>query len=103
MKDKRAFFDSSALVPCLIHQDVSVRMRQLLRQHPKPMVCWFTVVEINSALARLVRVVPKVLLVPLVRSVPKVRRAIQVPLALQVPLVRLAQLIRKAQLAPVSS
>jgi predicted nucleic acid-binding protein len=55
MKDKRAFFDSSALVPFLIHQDASARMRQLLRQHPKPMVCWLTVVEINSALARLVR------------------------------------------------
>jgi predicted nucleic acid-binding protein len=50
-----AFWDSSALVPALVRQTGSTRARQLLRIHSKPVVCWLTLVELNSALARLVR------------------------------------------------
>jgi predicted nucleic acid-binding protein len=55
MVASRAFWDSSALIPCLIQQDATTKARQWLRKHPRPVVCWFTVVEINSALARLLR------------------------------------------------
>ena len=55
MTASQAFWDSSALVPALVRQTGSRRARQLLRVHPKPVVCWLTMVELNSALARLIR------------------------------------------------
>lgn len=55
MKDKQAFFDSSALIATLVKQDASARARQLLRRYPKPIIAWTTETEIHSALARLLR------------------------------------------------
>jgi uncharacterized protein len=55
MAASHAFWDSSALIPCLIQQEATGRARRWLRKHSRPVVCWFTVVEINSALARLRR------------------------------------------------
>lgn len=55
MADSCAFWDSSALIACLIQQEATTKARQWLRKHPRPVVCWLTVVEINSALARLLR------------------------------------------------
>src|SRR5689334_258550 len=53
MADSHAFWDSSALLPCLIQQEATARARQWLRKRSQPVVSWLTVVEINSALARL--------------------------------------------------
>jgi predicted nucleic acid-binding protein len=53
MADSRAFWDSSALIPCLIQQEATTKARQWLHKRSRPVVCWLTVVEINSALARL--------------------------------------------------
>jgi len=55
IQERRAFWDSSALIPLLVRQIGSARARQLLRIHSKPVVCWLTLVELNSALARLIR------------------------------------------------
>jgi predicted nucleic acid-binding protein len=55
MADSPAFWDSSAVIPCLIQQRTTTKARQWLRKRPRPVVCWFTVVEINSALALLLR------------------------------------------------
>jgi predicted nucleic acid-binding protein len=55
MADSHAFWDSSALLPCLIQQGATARARQWLRKRSRPVICWFTVVEVNSALARLLR------------------------------------------------
>lgn len=56
MQDQRVFWDASAIVPLCIHQTASPRARQILRQHPKLVVWWATLVEVRSACARAVRV-----------------------------------------------
>ena len=55
MVDSRAFWDSSGLIPALVRQASSGRTRQFLRIHSKAVVCWLTPVELNSALAPLLR------------------------------------------------
>jgi uncharacterized protein len=46
------FWDSSALVPLLVSEASSTRMRALYREEPSPLVWWGTFVECASALAR---------------------------------------------------
>lgn len=55
MKDKRAFFDTSAIVPLIVRQETTQRARQLLKNYPRPVVSWTTFIEVHSALARLIR------------------------------------------------
>lgn len=55
MKDNRAFWDASAVVPLCVHQDTSTRARQILRKHPDLAVWWATLAETRSAFARAVR------------------------------------------------
>ena len=49
------FWDASALVPLLVEQAATDRMRALLAQDPDLVVWWATPVECGSALARLAR------------------------------------------------
>jgi uncharacterized protein len=46
------FWDSSAIVPLLIHEPTFERLRQLLLTDAEMMVWWATAVECTSALAR---------------------------------------------------
>ena len=55
MKDKCAFFDTSAIVPLIVRQETTQRARQLIKNYPKPVVSWTAFIEAHSALARLVR------------------------------------------------
>jgi uncharacterized protein len=55
MKDDFAFWDSSALVPLCCQQANSSTLRQVLRQHPRIVTWWSTVIEAHSALTRLQR------------------------------------------------
>jgi predicted nucleic acid-binding protein len=55
MKDKRTFFDTSAIVPLIIRQATTLTARQLAKHYPKPVVAWTAVIEVHSALARLTR------------------------------------------------
>lgn len=55
MKGNQAFWDASAIVPLCIHQDASLRARQILRKHPQPVVWWATLAEVRSAFARALR------------------------------------------------
>ena len=54
MRDRGAFWDSSALVPLCIEQRSSHRVRTLLTQL-SPTVWWAAEVEVHSAIARLRR------------------------------------------------
>lgn len=56
MRDKRSFWDASAIVPLCIYQDSSQRARQILRKYPDPVVWWATLAEVSSAFARAARV-----------------------------------------------
>ncbi len=49
------FWDSSALVPLLVEQKHTARMRALYRADPTQMVWWGSLVECSSAAARLER------------------------------------------------
>lgn len=55
MKDKRAFFDTSAIIPLIVKQETTQRARQMIKKYPKPVVSWTAFIEAHSALARLVR------------------------------------------------
>jgi uncharacterized protein len=55
IKERRAFWDSSALVPLFCRDAYTARSRQLLRQFTEITVWWNTVVEIHAALVRLQR------------------------------------------------
>jgi hypothetical protein len=55
MKTNNAFWDTSAIVPLCTPQDSSFRARQLQRKYKRIFVCWETLVEIHSALNRLLR------------------------------------------------
>ena len=46
------FWDSSALVPLLVRETTTPRLRALYEAEPNPMVWWGTFVECASALAR---------------------------------------------------
>lgn len=46
------FWDSSALLPLLIHEPTKERMRELLRREPGMVIWWAGPVECSSALAR---------------------------------------------------
>ncbi|MBI3970827.1 MAG: PIN domain-containing protein [Chloroflexi bacterium] len=48
-----SFWAASAVVPLGLHQPATGRLRQLLREHRRPVVWWGTPVEVRSALARL--------------------------------------------------
>jgi hypothetical protein len=56
MKDNRAFWDTSAIVPLCVHENHSARARQTLRRYPRPVVWWGTLAEACSAFARALRV-----------------------------------------------
>jgi predicted nucleic acid-binding protein len=56
MRDKRSFWDASAIVPLCIYQNSSQRARQIFRKYPDPVVWWATLAEVRSAFARAVRV-----------------------------------------------
>jgi predicted nucleic acid-binding protein len=49
-----AFWDASALVPLCVHQHITPQVIELYKAY-EPAVWWTTPVEINGALARLVR------------------------------------------------
>ena len=55
MKDNFAFWDSSALVPLCCQQTNSLALRQILRQQPRIVTWWSAIIEVHSALARLLR------------------------------------------------
>ncbi len=46
------FWDASAVVPLLVEEPASVRLRALAREDPEQLVWWGTPVEVYSALAR---------------------------------------------------
>jgi len=46
------FWDASAIVPLLVEEPASVRLRTLAREDPELLVWWGTPVEVYSALAR---------------------------------------------------
>lgn len=50
-----AFWDSSAVVPLLIHDAFTIRSRNLLRMYPKVVSWWNMPLEVHGALARLFR------------------------------------------------
>jgi predicted nucleic acid-binding protein len=52
-QDKRAFWDTSALLPLLCRDRFSARSRELLRKYSTIVVWWGTPVEIHAALSRL--------------------------------------------------
>jgi predicted nucleic acid-binding protein len=52
-QDRRAFWDTSALLPLLCHDSLSARSRELLRKHSTIVVWWGTSVEANAAFSRL--------------------------------------------------
>jgi predicted nucleic acid-binding protein len=52
-QDKRAFWDTSALLPLLCHDPFSTRARELLRKHSTIVVWWGSSVEANAAFSRL--------------------------------------------------
>ena len=55
MKNAQAFWDSSVIVPLCCHQAASQPLRRSLRQTSRLLVWWGASVEVNSALARLLR------------------------------------------------
>jgi predicted nucleic acid-binding protein len=55
MRNEAAFWDSSALVPLLCHQDSSSLARVLARRYGRMVVWWGSRVEVLSALVRLRR------------------------------------------------
>ena len=46
------FWDTSALVPLLLHEQASAAAAELQRAHPDVVVSWITLVECGSAIAR---------------------------------------------------
>ena len=54
-QDKRAFWDTSALLPLFCRDPFSTRSRELLRKYSTIVVWWGTPVEIHAALSRLQR------------------------------------------------
>ena len=54
-QDKRAFWDTSALLPLLCRDPFSTRARTLLRQYSTIIAWWGTAVEIHAAFFRLQR------------------------------------------------
>jgi predicted nucleic acid-binding protein len=54
-QDKRAFWDTSALLPLLCRDPFSTRSRELLRKYSTIIVWWGTTVEIHAAVSRLQR------------------------------------------------
>lgn len=54
MKQIPAFWDSSAVVPLCVHEDISPRARFWLRRLP-PVVWWGSLIEVHGAICRLHR------------------------------------------------
>src|SRR5687767_6963322 len=54
-KDKRAFWDTSALLPLLCRDSFSSRARELLRRHSTIVTWWGTSVEVHAAFLRMQR------------------------------------------------
>ena len=55
MRNKSAYWDTSALVPLCCYQDASSALRILARRFSRMTVWWGTRVKVRSALARLLR------------------------------------------------
>ena len=49
------FWDSSAIVPLFVEEKSSAAMRKLLREDQTAVVWWASVIEVHSAISRLVR------------------------------------------------
>src|SRR5262245_22723120 len=55
MKGSRAFWDTSSIVPIIVHQPSSKRAKELLRKHSKLVLAWITPIVVHSSLSRLAR------------------------------------------------
>ena len=55
MKDKAAFWDTSAIVPLLVNQASTRKARQFSRKYRRVVVWWGTLIEANTAVGRLTR------------------------------------------------
>ena len=53
MKTNAAFWDTSAIVPHCVRQDISQDVRQLWRNTSRVIVWWGTTIEVRSAVSRL--------------------------------------------------
>ena len=55
MKDRAAFWDTSAIVPLLVNQASTQKARQFSRKYRRVVVWWGTLIEANTAVGRLAR------------------------------------------------
>lgn len=55
MKDRAAFWDTSAIVPLLVNQASTQKARQFSRKYRRLVVWWGTLIEAHNAVGRLAR------------------------------------------------
>ncbi|HEU4386656.1 MAG TPA: type II toxin-antitoxin system VapC family toxin [Blastocatellia bacterium] len=55
MKDRAAFWDTSAIVPLLVNQAATQKARQFSRRYRRVVVWWGALIEAHNAIGRLAR------------------------------------------------